>query len=134
MNKLPPTPELGRRLPAAWNIFVMLAFVNIWPLSAPAQPQPQRLNNLTALLLEAAPTRAGETFSFTCPRTGWVFISAATSGDDEVRLALDGNEKETILLTNGAGSAREAMRHVTAGNHVLRAAAGSAAAITKITV
>jgi hypothetical protein len=136
MNKLPPTALLCHRLPARWNTFTIFAFafVAIWPLSAQAQPQPQRLNNLTALLLEAAPTSAGETFSFTRPLNGWIFISAATSGDGEARLALDGNEQDMILLSSGSGPDHEAMRHVTAGNHVLRVASGSTATIKKITV
>ena len=102
------------------------------PLSAPAQPEPQRLNNLTALLLEAAPIKAGETLSFTRPRDGWIFISAVTSSDREARLVLDGMEQDAILLRTSSGN--EAMRHVTAGNHVLRAASGSMATLKRITV
>ena len=116
------------------STILAVAFAAAQPLSAPAQPQPQRLNNLTALLLEAIPARAGETFSFTRPMDGWIFISAATSGDGEARLALDGNERDTILVSSGSGPDREAMRHVTAGNHVLRAVSGNTATITKITV
>jgi hypothetical protein len=136
MNKLRPTAVLRRRLTARWNSLTIFAFAlgAIWPLSAPAQPQPQRLNNLAALLLEAATTRDGETFSFTRPLNGWIFISAATSGDGEARLVLDGNEQDTILLSKGSGPDHEAMRHVTAGNHILRAASDSTAAIKKITV
>ena len=136
MNRPPFVVSLCRRLPTRWNTLTLFAgaLVIAWPLSAPAQPQPQRLNNLTALLLEAAPTRAGETFSFTRPRDGWVFISAATTGDGEARLTLDGNEQDTILLSGGAGPAHEAMRHVIAGDHLLRAAAGSTATVDKITV
>jgi len=136
MAELPPIALLRRRLPALWNTFTIFAFpfVAIWPLSVPAQPQPQRLNNLTALLLETTPARVGETFSFTCPRNGWIFISVTTSGDGEARLALDGNEQETILLSSGSGPDHEAMRHVTAGNHVLRAASGTTSTIKKITV
>lgn len=136
MNRPPLVVSLCRRLPTRWNTLTLFAgaLVIAWPLSAPAQPQPQRLNNLTALLLEAAPTRAGETFSFTRPRDGWVFISAATTGDGEARLTLDGNEQDTILLSGGAGPAHEAMRHVTAGDHLLRAAAGSTATVNRITV
>src|SRR5436190_4888138 len=100
MKKLSPAAVLDRRLPEPWhwNAFTIfaVAFVAAWPLSAPAQPQPQRLNNLTALLLEATPAGAGEVFSFTRPRDGWIFISAATRGDGEARLALDGNEQDTI--------------------------------------
>src|SRR5664279_255013 len=72
MNRPPLVVSLCRRLPTRWNTLTLFAgaLVIAWPLSAPAQPQPQRLNNLTALLLEAAPTRAGETFSFTRPREG----------------------------------------------------------------
>ena len=116
MNKLSPTGVLYRRLPARWNAFTIfvVALVAAWSLSAPAQPQPQRLNNLTALLLEATPAGAGKTFSFMRPRDGWIFISAATSGDGEARLALDGNEQDTILLSRGSGPYHEAMRHVTA--------------------
>src|ERR1035437_2141986 len=111
MNRPPLVASLCRRLPTRWNTLTLFAgaLVIAWPLSAPAQPQPQRLNNLTALLLEAAPTRAGETFSFTRPRDGWVFISAATTGDGEARLTLDGNEQDTILLSGGAGPPHEAM-------------------------
>lgn len=136
MNRPPLFVPLWRRLPTRWTTLSLFApaLVSAWPHSAPAQPQPQRLNNLTALLLEAAPTRAGETFSFTRPRDGWVFISAATTGDGEARLTLDGNEQDTILLSGRAGPAHEAMRHVTAGDHLLRAAAGSTATVNKITV
>ncbi|HXP59902.1 MAG TPA: hypothetical protein VN829_05375, partial [Dongiaceae bacterium] len=136
MKKLPLTAVLCRGLPARWNTFTIfaVALVAAWPRSAAAQPQPQRLNNLTALLMEAAPTRANETFSFTRPRDGWIFISAATSGGGEARLALDGNEQDTILLSSGGGPDLEAMRHVTAGNHVLCAASGSMATIRRITV
>src|SRR5260370_19685133 len=100
MNKLAPIAVLDRRLPAHWKAFTIfsVALVATWPLSSPAQPQPQRLNNLTALLLEATPNGACETFSFTRPRDGWIFISAATSADGEARLALDGSEHDTILL------------------------------------
>src|SRR5262245_14126530 len=85
--------------------------------------------------MAAAPTRAGETFSCTPPRDGWIFISAAISGDGEARLALDGNEQDIILPSSGSGgSDREVMRHVTAGNHVLRAANSSVATIKKISV
>src|SRR5437667_7188793 len=134
MKKLPPAAVLYRRLPARWNAFTIfaVALVATWPLSAPAQPQPQRLNNLTAVLLEATPAGAGEAFSFTRPRDGWIFISAATSGDGEARLALDDNERDTILLSSGSGPYHEAMRHVTAGNHVLRSVGGATATIKKI--
>jgi hypothetical protein len=136
MKKQPLTTVLCLRLLARWNTFTIFAVasVAVWPLSAAAQPQPQRLNNLTALLMEAAPTRASETFSFTRPRDGWIFISAATSGEGEARLALDGNEQDTILLSRGSGPDLEAMRHVAAGNHVLCAASGSTATIGRITV
>jgi len=136
MNRPPLTALVCRRLPTRWNTLTLFvgALVIAWPLSASAQPQPQRLNNLTALLLETAPTKAGETFSFTRPRDGWVFIAAATTGDGEARLTLDGNEQDTILLSGGARPAHEAMRHVTAGDHILRAAAGSTATVNKLTV
>ena len=136
MDKLPLTRVLCRRLPARWNPLTIFAVAAVaaWPLSAAAQPQPQRLNNLSALLLEAAPAGAGETLSFTRPLEGWVFVSAAISGEGEARLALDGDEQETILLSGGSGPEREAMRHVTAGNHVLRLVTGGAATIKRITV
>jgi hypothetical protein len=134
MNKLPPIAVLGQRLPARWDVFsfFVVALLTLWTLCASAQPR--RLNNLTALLLEAAPTRAAETFSFTRPRDGWIFISAATSGGGEALLVLDGNEREAILLSGGDGPYHEAMRHVTTGNHVLLAASGSRAKIKRITV
>jgi hypothetical protein len=133
MNKPSPAAE---HLPAHWKAFAvfLVALVAALPHSAPAQPQPQRLNNLTALLLKSTPARTGETFSFTRPGDGWIFISATTSGDGETRLALDGNEQDTILLASGAGPDHEAMRHVTGGNHVLRHAKGSTAKIKNITV
>ena len=67
MNQPPLAALLCRRWPTRWNTFTFFAgaLVAAWPLSAPAQPQPQRLNNLTALLMEAAPTSTGEAFSFT---------------------------------------------------------------------
>ena len=136
MNQPLRNPLLCRRWPGRWSPFSVFAgaLVSAWTLSAPAQPQPERLNNLTALLLEAAPARTGQPFSFTRPRDGWIFISAVTSGEGEARLALDGNEQDTILLSSREGSDREAVRHVTAGSHVLRAARGSTATIKKITV
>src|SRR5690348_10042924 len=125
MNKLPPA--LWRRLLTLWNASTLFALALGWPFFASAQPQPQRLNNLASLLLEAAPTRAGETLSFTRPREGWIFISAVASGEGQARLVLDGNELDTILLGSGSGPDLEAMWHVTAGSHVLRAANGSKA-------
>jgi hypothetical protein len=135
MNKLFYTANLCRRLSVRWNTSTTLAvaLMAAWSVTAPAQPQPQRLNNLTALLLEAAPTKAGETFSFSRPRDGWIFISASISEDGEARLVLDGNEQDTILLSSGSSPEREAIRHVTAGNHVLGPANDSKATIKKIT-
>ncbi len=62
MDKPPQTGLPGRGLPARWKTFALFAgaLAAGWPLSGPAQPQPQRLNNLAALLLEASPTRADE--------------------------------------------------------------------------
>ncbi len=136
MNPPPATAVRNRRLPALLNSFTLFAITIAvtWPLCAPAQPQPQRLNNLTAMLLQAAPTKAGQTFLFTRPRDGWIFLSAATRGNGEARFVLDGNEQDTILLSRGSGPDYEAMRHVTAGNHVLRVAGGSTVTIQKITV
>jgi hypothetical protein len=134
MSKPASTPRHSYRLPARWNTFTIFAFAFVaWPLSGLAQQQPQRLNNLTALLLEAATTSAGEIFSFTRPLNGWIFISAVPSGDGEARLVLDGNEQDTIVLS-GSGPDHEVMRHVTAGNHLLRAAGASTATIKKITI
>src|SRR5208283_3727026 len=117
MNELPVAVVLCRGLPARWNTFTLfaVAFVAAWPLSAAAQPQPQRLNNLTALLIEAAPSRASETFSFTRPRDGWIFISAAASGGGEARLALDGNEQDTILLSSWSGLLRSKLAKFPGG-------------------
>ena len=119
-----------------WNILAIFAvtFAAAWPLSTPAQPQPQRLNNLTALLLEATPATAAEPLSFTRPLEGWIFISATIRGGGEARLMLDGNDQDTIVLSSGSGPAYEAMRHVAAGNHVLRAAAAAPLPSTEITV
>src|SRR5437764_14290385 len=114
MNKLPSAVVLCR-LPARWNTFTIFAVASVAVLqvSTPAKSEVQRLNNLTALLLEVAPTRADETFSFTRPLNGWIFISAATTGDSEARLVLDGNEQNPILLSRAGGPEQEAMRHVT---------------------
>ena len=94
-----------RGLPARWNTLSIftVAFAAAWPLSAVAQPQIQRLNNLTALLLDAAPTTTGEALAFTRPLEGWIFISADTSGGGEVRLVLDGNDRDPVLLSRGGG-------------------------------
>jgi hypothetical protein len=136
MNKLPLVALHSRRLLTLWNACTIfaLSLVVIWPLSALAQPQPQRLNNLTALLLELTPTRAAENFPFKRPSDGWIFISANLSGPGEVQLMLDGNEQDTILLSSGSGPDHEAMHYVTGGNHVLRPSRGSTATIKKITV
>jgi hypothetical protein len=136
MKKLSVGALRYRRLSTRWTAFIFfpVAFAAALPSSASAQPEPKRLNNLTALLLEAAPTRGEESFSFTRPSDGWIFISATISGEGEARLVLDGNDRDAILLSSGSGAYPETMRRVTAGSHVLRTARGSTAQIKKITV
>ena len=118
MKKLPPA-VLYRRLPARWIDFTIfaVAFVATWPLSAPAQPQPQRLNNLTALLLEAAPTGVGETFSFTRPRDGWIFISANYKGQGTVRIILD--KANDPVIVHDADGGIPSVVHPSVGPHFL---------------
>src|SRR5580704_11548760 len=71
----------------------------------------KKLNNLVALLLDAAPTPGTESFSFERPGAGWIFIFFATRGDGDIRLTLDkGSPQETpIYPAPGSGPAHEAV-------------------------
>src|SRR5579872_3454581 len=124
--KKPPSNSLTEDLLALYVVFSLL--VAGLATVAQAQPPVQRLNNLSALLLDSASVSSGQTVSFARPRDGWIFISAGPVGAVDLALIFDGNERDPIQLVGG-----EAMRHVTAGIHTLRVG-GSARPINKLVV
>src|SRR5208283_2386895 len=88
------------------------------PADAPA-PQFHRLNNLVAVLLDAAPEPSTDSLSFVRPTDGWIFLSLATRGDGTVRLTLDKGSPQEAVINPAAENRNEAVRHVRQGRHTL---------------
>jgi len=79
-----------------------------------------RLNNVVTQLVEvkSVPDDA-ETFDFTNPRDGWVFIRAGKPAGAEPRAVLDASESGLVWRQNPETGAREAMVKAPAGAHQL---------------
>ena len=96
------------------------------------------LNNLVAELLSVKTPQTGaqKEYSFTNPRTGWVFISttAETQGADKVLVSVDAEPEAAIVHAEGKDRTLEAMRHLPAGRHTLRVRCEGAARPTALVV
>ena len=83
----------------------------------------KRLNNLVSELLEVrAISKTGNTFSFTRPNEGWIFISAAHTGKGTFSVSLDDVPPGDAIVVSGptASNVAEAVRYVAKGEHKLR--------------
>ena len=91
------------------------------PEGNPSVPEPQRINNLAALLLDVVPAPTTESFSFVRARDGWIFLSFTTHGEGKIRLILDKASPGEALINPGPGGGptHEAMHYVTKGHHTL---------------
>jgi hypothetical protein len=92
------------------------------PYGNPSVAEPQKLNNLAALLLDVVPAPTTESFPFVRASDGWIFISFATHGEGKIRLILDiaSPGEAPINPAPGSGPTHEAMRYVTKGRHTLQ--------------
>jgi hypothetical protein len=80
--------------------------------AAPAR----RLNNLVTELIRVPAAAANDTITFTAPRAGWCYFSAAGgAGNGDVRL----DDEKSPLLSIQKGESAETMRRLSAGSHVL---------------
>ncbi len=102
-------------------------------LAAP-DPQIHRLNNLVAVLLDAAPEASAGSVSFVRPTDGWIFISLATRGEGTVRLTLDKGSPQEAPLVSAPGNPGEAMRHVSKGPHTLAIERSGGVSLERLTV
>ncbi len=77
----------------------------------------RRLNNLvTELLHQPVETAAEESFGFSNPRDGWVYVACqGEAATPELRIVLDGGD----VVVTAATDRREAFRQLPAGSHRL---------------
>lgn len=80
----------------------------------------RRLNNLVSDLLAVDPVANGETFEFTHPRDGWIFVALGGGGGRSNRLVLDGKTLELREHSGGLDRELEAMNYVGSGVHKIR--------------
>ncbi|MCX5772517.1 MAG: hypothetical protein NTZ09_19910 [Candidatus Hydrogenedentes bacterium] len=112
--------------PCLIALMVLLAFIYQFPGSAESTvvfAGEKRLNNLVSELLEASSiSKAGNSFSFTRPDEGWIFISAAHTGKGTCSITLDNTPPGGAIVVSGpaASNVAEAARYVTKGEHTLR--------------
>ncbi|HXT40538.1 MAG TPA: hypothetical protein VN887_11025 [Candidatus Angelobacter sp.] len=79
----------------------------------------KKLNNLVSELLEVSfDSKSGPPFTFTRTSDGWIFISSVFDGKGAARVFLDKESDPVIVHATKGG--REAMRHVTKGQHAIR--------------
>lgn len=114
-------------MPKHFVIFAAAALVVARGLAAtsdgnPALAEPQRINNLAALLLDVVPAPSTESFPFVRESDGWIFLSLITHGEGKVRLTLDkGSSAEAPLNpAPGSGASYEAMHYLSKGRHTLQ--------------
>src|SRR5262249_27680537 len=87
----------------------------------------KKQNNLVSELLEvAAVSRSGNSFTFTRPDEGWIFLSASYKGNGNLTILLDDAPGRAAVALHAAGSAdergapAEAVRRVAKGEHRVR--------------
>ncbi|MEX2112178.1 MAG: hypothetical protein WD845_03285 [Pirellulales bacterium] len=122
---------------------LLLLLASTCVLSMAMQPQTaaaaeRRLNNLAAELLVAADVSgAGNSFTFTRPTAGWIFVAATCQGKGAVRITLDPATGNVELLPFNDASGDnpvEAMRQVAAGPHALAVECTGDARVEKLVV
>ena len=91
------------------------------PDGNPGFPEPQRINNLAALLLDIVPASTAEAFQFVRASDGWIFLSFTTHGEGKIRLTLDKASPGEVPINPapGSGPTHEAMHYITRGRHTL---------------
>jgi hypothetical protein len=114
-------------MPKELVIFAAAALVVARGLAAtsdgnPAFAEPQRINNLAALLLDVVPAPATESFPFVRGSDGWIFLSFTTHGEGKIRLTLDKASPAEAPLNPapGSGPTYEAMHYLSKGRHTLQ--------------
>jgi hypothetical protein len=93
----------------------------------------KKLNNLVSELLDVSATsQSAKPFTFTRPSDGWIFISSACKGTGTIRVILD-KESDAVIVHDADGN-REAVPHVTKGEHTIRVECESNAILDKLEV
>src|SRR5262245_47035272 len=87
----------------------------------------KKQNNLVSELLEvAAVSKSGNSFAFTRPAEGWIFLSASYKGEGKLTILLDDPPGRAVVALHAAdsdaerGALAEAVRRVAKGEHKLR--------------
>src|SRR5579862_6481020 len=114
-------------MPKELIIFAAAALVIARGLAAasdvnPAFAEPQRINNLAALLLDVVHSPTTESFPFVRGNDGWIFLSFTTHGEGTIRLTLDKASPAEAAINPApeSGPAYEAMHFLSKGRHTLR--------------
>jgi hypothetical protein len=101
----------------------------------------KKRNNLVSDLLEvAAISKSGNSFKFTRPREGWVFLSAAYRGKGHLRIRLDDPSGGAPVVLYAADSparqpsSAEAVRRVAKGEHTIRVDCDGAVRVDQLVV
>ena len=104
--------------------------------ATPAVPEPQRINNLAALLLDVVPAPTTESFPFVRASDGWIFLSFTTHGEGKIQLTLDkaSHGEAPINPAAGSGPTHEAMRYLTKGRHTLHIERAGAITLEHLTL
>jgi len=136
-----PTQQPVRLMPRMLTIcmasgLILVRVLVAAPYNNTSAPETRKLNNLAALLLDAVPAPATESFPFVRSNDGWIFISFTERGEGTIRLTLDkASAGETsINLAPGSGPTHEAMHHVIEGRHTLHVERTGTSFIERLTI
>lgn len=101
----------------------------------------KKRNNLVSELLEvAAVSKSGNSFTFTRPGEGWIFVSAAYKGKGKLSISLDNGSGSTPVVlyaadSEGEGnSLAEAVRRVAKGQHRIQVDCDGGVGVDKLVV
>src|SRR5262245_34400375 len=101
----------------------------------------KKQNNLVSELLEvAAVSKSGNSFAFTRPAEGWIFLSASYKGKGKLTILLDDAPGRAAVALHAADSApergalAEAVRRVAKGEHKLRVDCAGDVRVDKLVV
>jgi hypothetical protein len=110
----------------------------VWPDRPAADKGVKVLNNLVSQLLTVNDPEEGESYAFTNPRTGWVFLSATSTGAGNVTLSLGSGDEEPAAIEpfneSGNGEPLEVMRELPAGSYRVRVSAQGNRPIERLVV
>lgn len=109
----------------------------VWPDKPQAKGAEVR-NNLVSDLLAVNDPAEGESYAFSNPRDGWVFLSATSTGTGKVMLSLGAGNEEPATIEpfneSGNGEPLEVMRELSAGTYRVRVSAQNNCSVNRLVV